>query len=57
VLAKRAKAIERSRSASATVGPCLEFNSPIYLEMKLATIYASSGGPDLGDGLNGALDV
>jgi hypothetical protein len=29
VLAKRAKAIERSRSASATVGPCLEFNSPL----------------------------
>jgi predicted helicase len=27
VLAKRAKAIERSRSASATVGPCLEINS------------------------------
>ena len=27
MLAKRAKAIERSRSASATVGPCLEFNS------------------------------
>jgi hypothetical protein len=26
--AKRAKAIERSLSASATVGPCLEFNSP-----------------------------
>jgi thioredoxin reductase (NADPH) len=25
--AKRAKAIERSLSASATVGPCLEFNS------------------------------
>jgi hypothetical protein len=27
VLAKRAKAIERSLSASAIVGPCLEFNS------------------------------
>jgi glutaredoxin len=27
--AKRAKAIERSLSASATVGPCLEFNSPL----------------------------
>jgi len=27
-LAKRAKAIERSLSASATVGRCLEFNSP-----------------------------
>ena len=27
-LAKWAKAIERSLSASATVGPCLEFNSP-----------------------------
>jgi DNA-binding beta-propeller fold protein YncE len=28
MLAKRAKAIERSLSASATVGQCLEFNSP-----------------------------
>ena len=28
MLAKRAKAIERSLSASATVGLCLEFNSP-----------------------------
>ena len=26
-----AKAIERSRSASATVGPCLEFNSHPYI--------------------------
>ena len=29
MLAKRAKAIERSRSESATVGTCLEFNSPL----------------------------
>jgi len=31
--AKRAKAIERSLSASATVGPCLEFNSLPVVEM------------------------
>jgi hypothetical protein len=32
-LAKWAKAIERSLSASATVGPCLEFNSLPVVEM------------------------
>ena len=30
MLAKRAKAMERSRRASATVGTCLEFNSPPF---------------------------
>ena len=34
MLAKRAKAIERSLSALATVGPCLEFNSHVVPGMQ-----------------------
>ena len=34
MLAKRAKAIERSLSASATVGQCLEFNSHVVPGMQ-----------------------